>query len=298
MSNYPSAIGSTGLARKWLAVAVVFWLALSSGQSLAFGVDGHRIIVTIAENHLSTKTAAELTQLSGGKPLTELALWPDQIRGDQKWSHTKSWHYINIKDQERFADLRRSRKGDVLSALNASYKQLQDPRTGSKKRREALAFFMHLAGDIHQPLHVGRYSDLGGNRISIKWQGKNKRRNLHWVWDSGLIQDEQLTVDQYSALIGTTTAQQRRNWQGDSFLDWAAESKTLRAQVYEFGQPAQKGPVTIDQHYIDRTKPLIKKRLLMAGIRLAGCLNRIFDAEAVTGLGADKNACETGGHLE
>ena len=120
MSNYPSAIGSTGLARKWLVVAVVFWLALSSGQSLAFGVDGHRIIVTIAENHLSKKTAAALTQLSGGKPLTELALWPDQIRGDQKWSHTKSWHYINIKDQERFADLRRSRKGDVLSALNAS----------------------------------------------------------------------------------------------------------------------------------------------------------------------------------
>ena len=298
MSNYLSATGSIGLARKWLSVAVVFWLAVSSGQSLAFGIDGHRIIVTIAEDHLSDKTAAALAQISGGKPLAELALWPDQIRGQQKWSHTKHWHYINIKDQERFADLRRSRKGDVLSSLNESYKQLKDPRTESQQRREALAFFMHMAGDIHQPLHVGRYSDLGGNRISIKWLGKNKRLNLHWVWDSGLIQDEQLTVDQYSALINTTTAQQRRNWQTDSFLDWAAESKILRAQVYEFGQPEQKGPVTIDQHYIDRTKPLIKKRLLMAGIRLAGCLNRIFDSTDFTPLEADKNACETSGHLE
>lgn len=281
-----------------LFVAVAFWLAMSSGQGLAFGLDGHRIIVTIAEDHLSDKTAVALSQISGGKTLAELALWPDQIRGDQQWAHTKPWHYINIKDHERFADLRRSRKGDVLSALSDSYLHLKDPKTDKQQRREALAFFMHLAGDIHQPLHVGRYSDLGGNRISIKWLGKNKRRNLHWVWDSGLIQDEQLSVDQYSALIDKSTPQQRRNWQSDGFLDWAAESKTLRAQVYEFGQPAQKGPVTIDQHYIDRTKPLLKKRLLMAGIRLAGCLNRIFDAEAVRGLGVDKNACEMGGHLE
>ena len=298
MSNRRAAIEGTGLVRKCLSVAVVFWLAVGSSQNLAFGVDGHRIIVTIAENHLSKKTAAALAQISGGRALTELALWPDQIRGQQKWSHTKPWHYINIKDQERFADLRRSPRGDVLSALNDSYRQLKDPKTDSQKRREALAFFLHLAGDIHQPLHVGRRSDLGGNRVSIKWLGKNKRRNLHWVWDSGLIQDEQLSVDQYSALINTATVQQRRNWQTDSFLDWAAESKTLRAQVYEFGQPAQKGPVTIDQHYIDRTKPLIKKRLLMAGIRIAGELNRIFDCASATSLAVDKNACETGGHLE
>ena len=250
--------GATALAGKCFSVAVVFWLAVNSGQSLAFGVDGHRITVAIAEQHLSQKTAAALAQISDGKALEELALWPDQIRGAPKWSHTKPWHYINIKDQQR----------------------------------------LHLAGDIHQPLHVGRYSDLGGNRIPIKWLGQNKRRNLHWVWDTGLIKVEGLDVHQYSALIDKSTPQQRRNWQSDSFLDWAKESKILRAQVYEFGQPARKGPITIDQHYIDRTKPLLKKRLLMAGIRLAGCLNRIFDSTHFAPLGADKNACETRENLE
>lgn len=277
---------------------MIFWLALSSAQSLAFGVDGHLITVRIAENHLSEKTAAALAQIGGGKALGELALWPDQIRGAQKWSHTKPWHYINIKDQQRFDDLRRSRKGDVLSALHESYRQLKDPRTGKQQRREALGFFLHMAGDIHQPLHVGRYNDLGGNRVSIKWLGNSKRRNLHWVWDTGLIKDDELSVEQYSALIDVSTAQQRRNWQSNSFLGWAKESKILRAQVYEFGQPAQKGSITINQNYIDRTKPLLKKRLLMAGIRLAGCLNRIFDAQGFPQLAADKNACETSQHLE
>tara|TARA_B110000967_G_scaffold20221_1_gene18828 strand:+ start:3152 stop:3361 length:210 start_codon:yes stop_codon:yes gene_type:complete len=68
---------------------VVFWLAVSSAQSWAFGADGHRIIVHIAENHLTPKTAATLAKISGGKALPELALWPDQIRGPQKWSHSK-----------------------------------------------------------------------------------------------------------------------------------------------------------------------------------------------------------------
>ena len=290
--------GSASLAGNCFSVAVVFWLAVSSGQSLAFGVDGHRITVAIAEKHLSKKTAAALAQISGGRGLSELVLWPDQIRGAQKWSHTKPWHYINIKDQQRFADLHRSRKGDVLSALNESYGQLKAPSTGKQQRREALSFFLHMAGDIHQPLHVGRYSDLGGNRASIKWLGNNKRRNLHWVWDSGLIKDEKLSVEQYSTLINVSTAQQRHNWQSDNFLNWAKESKRLRAQVYEFGQPVTKGPITIDQSYIDRTKPLLKKRLLMAGIRIAGCLNRIFDPEGFPQLAADKNACETGRHLE
>jgi hypothetical protein len=290
LSNHRPAKGSTGLAGKCFSVAVVIWLAFGSCQSLAFGVDGHRIIVNIAENHLTPKTAAALAQISDGKALSELALWPDQIRGAQQWSHTKPWHYINIKDHQRFADLRRSSKGDVLSALNQSYLQLKDPSTSKQQRREALGFFLHLAGDVHQPLHVGRYNDLGGNRVSVKWRDNNKRRNLHWVWDTGLIQDEKLTVDHYSALIDRTTEQQRRNWQSDNFLDWAQESKRLRVQVYEFGQPAQKGPISIDQNYIDRTKPLIKKRLLMAGIRLAGCLNGIFEA--------DKNACETSEYLE
>ena len=167
----------------------------------------------------------------------------------------------------------------MLSALNESYGQLKDPSTGKQQRREALSFFLHMAGDIHQPLHVGRYSDLGGNRVQLSGWVTINAATLHWVWDSGLIKDEKLSVDQYSALINVSTAQQRRNWQSDSFLDWAKESKRLRAQVYEFGQPATKGPITIDQTILDRTKPLLKKRLLMAGIRIAGCLNRIFDPE-------------------
>ena len=76
-------------------------------------------------------------------------------------------------------------------------------------------------------------------------------------------------------------------WQQDSFLHWAEESKSLRPQVYEFGlkNPAGnigKKPLAISADYINRNQPIIEKRLLMAGIRLAGKLNQIFDPQNET----------------
>ncbi|CAI5533707.1 unnamed protein product [Closterium sp. Naga37s-1] len=59
---------------------------------------------------------------------------------------------------------------------------------GSIKRynlTQALMFLAHFAGDIHQPLHVGFTSDLGGNRVHVTWF--KRKTNLHAVWDSFII---------------------------------------------------------------------------------------------------------------
>lgn len=47
-----------------------------------------------------------------------------------------------------------------------------------------LRFLVHFMGDLHQPLHLaGR--DKGGNGAIFKFEGHT--RNLHSVWDSGII---------------------------------------------------------------------------------------------------------------
>ena len=285
---------------------MMFALAGISHQSFAFGVDGHLIIARIAENHLTTKTRLDIKRIGDGKSLSALALWPDQIRGAPQWRHSKPWHYINIEDGENFATLRRSNRGDVLSALETAYQQLQDPDLSPDQHRQALAFFVHFAGDIHQPLHVGRFSDRGGNRIEVTWLAQKRERNLHWVWDSGLLKHKPTSVVDYSNSLDKTSDQQLKNWQAGSFVDWAEESKMLRSQVYEFGLQAPSDHVSIDQHYIERNKPLLEKRLLMAGVRIAGCLNRLFDAGYLaaramnekTGKNPDKKSCAASENLE
>ncbi|GJP37110.1 hypothetical protein CLOM_g21551 [Closterium sp. NIES-68] len=62
------------------------------------------------------------------------------------------------------------------------------PGAGSIRRynlTEALMFLAHFAGDIHQPLHVGFTSDLGGNRVHVSWF--KRKTNLHAVWDGYII---------------------------------------------------------------------------------------------------------------
>ena len=267
-----------------LTYICVLSLLMGNGPAYAFGTDGHRIIAGIVENHLSDKTTQRLKAITGGIDLGQLSLWPDKIRGSAQWKHTKSWHYINIADREQLQTTARSTKGDVLSALEESYRQLQLPEGDItvRKRREALAFFMHFAADIHQPLHVGRWSDRGGNLVGIQWSGKTRLTNLHWVWDSGLLKTSKLSVEEYVKLLDRASHKQIRLWQQSGFFDWARESKMLRPQVYEFGTAgkaslSEKKPRIITQDYINRNKPIVEKRLLMAGIRIAGRLNRLFD---------------------
>lgn len=47
--------------------------------------------------------------------------------------------------------------------------QLENKSLPKEKKQEYLYFLIHLIGDAHQPLHIGRYEDLGGNKISVDW---------------------------------------------------------------------------------------------------------------------------------
>ncbi|GIR81319.1 MAG: hypothetical protein CM15mP83_0450 [Flavobacteriaceae bacterium] len=55
----------------------------------------------------------------------------------------------------------------------------------AERTRPYLRLLVHFVGDMHQPLHVGRSEDRGGNDIKVLWFGKNS--NLHRVWDSEMI---------------------------------------------------------------------------------------------------------------
>ena len=56
-----------------------------------------------------------------------------------------------------------------------------------EKRLNALKYLVHLAGDVHQPLHAGYLNDKGGNTYQL--QAFMRGSNLHALWDSGLIKN-------------------------------------------------------------------------------------------------------------
>ena len=237
---------------------------------------GHKVISNIAERHLHDGTKTAIKSFSEGKSLEDLSIWPDKIKSNPRWSHTRPWHYINIDDKETLNTAARNQNGDVLKALVIQYMKIADTALTNRQRWQALGLFIHFTGDIHQPLHVGRKDDRGGNAIDIKWIDTSNKVNLHQVWD-GLLIENDLSIHEYAKKLDVPSAEDIVNWQTATFADWARESGNLRDQVYDFGAMniLRKTP-RLGEAYALKNKSVAQERILISGIRLAGALNALF----------------------
>ena len=254
------------------APIVLVLLLIAPSSVLAWGANGHRIVGRIAANHLTAEAAVAVASLIGPESLDQAATWADDIRNDPNWQpplkNPSPWHYISIDDGETLETTVRSPDGDVLEAIGRFSAVLRDPRATRQAKQEALRFVVHFVGDVHQPLHVGRRADRGGNDVKVTLFGEET--NLHSVWDSGLIESEKLSFSELSAFIDRPTLGEVRSWQGSTAADWVRESKVVRDRVYKIGDGK------LGYQYAFDNMPLIKRRLLQGGVRLAGLLNSIF----------------------
>ncbi|NJL30033.1 MAG: hypothetical protein HC897_20130 [Thermoanaerobaculia bacterium] len=150
---------------------------------------------------------------------------------------------------------------------------LRDPQAARQAKIEALRFLVHFIGDLHQPLHAGYAGDRGGNEIQLLWFGQPS--NLHKVWDDGLIASEELSFSEWVRFLDRATPEQISAWRGGGYLEWAVESRAVLAQVYDF-EGATGRPPELGYRYAWRNLPLVKQRLLQAGIRLASVLDKVF----------------------
>lgn len=243
-------------------------LLAAPSSVLAWGATGHRVVGRIAQNHLAPEAARAIECLMATESLARAATWPDEIRSDPAWKHADPWHFISIEDDQTLETTERVAAGDVLAALERFEKVLRDPQAERQAKVEALRFLVHFVGDIHQPLHVGRQGDQGGNRVQVRWHGRET--NLHTVWDSSMIDEEKLSYTEWVEFIDHPTQAEIRAWQGAPSRDWLQESFAVRAQVYDVGDG------NLAYKYSYRNLPLVRQRLLQAGVRLAGLLNSIF----------------------
>jgi hypothetical protein len=269
----------------------------------AWGQDGHRIIAEIAERNLTPAATAAIREILGEETLAGISTWPDEIRSDGTWDFVSPWHYISINDDESWEDYERvpEEEGDLLFVLDqleallrkmdvetftltgvvkargSSLKSTKEKEVG---KREILSFFVHFVADLHQPLHVGRREDQGGNRIQVKWFGEED--SLHKVWDEKLVESTNLSYTEFATFLNRVTEEERKAWTGTSYLDWAKECKTFREQVYDFG--AQRSgyflnivePPSLSYDYRAKALPIVRDQLRKGGIRLAALLNDIF----------------------
>ena len=236
-------------------------------QAWSWARIGHRVVGRIAELEMSSAARKELKKLMGNESLPKASTWADEIRSDRnKWSKADPWHYVNIDDGKTYFTVKPNPKGDIVESIFRFEDQLRDPKASNEERRIALRFLVHFIGDLHQPLHVGRRRDQGGNRKIVHWFGKET--NLHVVWDHKIIKYQDLSYSEYVDFIYFPTRIQRKKWRNSHVLDWVMESFALRQQVYRL----ETGFLSYDYEY--RNIKTVNQRLLQAGVRLGKILER------------------------
>jgi len=256
--------------------AIFISAALVIFQNAAgWGVTGHRTSAEIAQQHLSKKAKKELRKLLGKETLALWSNWPDFIKSDSTWNHASPWHYVDLPghmEKNKFIeDLKKLPGRNLYTQIPAMMAELKDKSVSPEKRRTALYFLIHLVGDLHQPLHVGRDEDAGGNKIVVYWF--EKKTNLHSLWDSMLIEFQQYSYTEYARLLDIAEPEKVNAWQSGSLEDWFYESHVLSDSIYDASPSESK----LGYKYNFQFQKMLDEQLLKGGIRLAALLNKAFE---------------------
>lgn len=271
-----------------ILAALAATVALLPSPAFAWGKTGHRVVAAIAETQLSGLARANIEQILGyGEGLDEAATWPDDMRADPSplWQKQASpWHYVTVNG---ITYDHAPPEGDALEALARFTKTLQDPNASRGDKQMALRFIVHLVGDVHQPLHAGKCCDHGANEVKVTWFGKPT--NLHAVWDSSMVDEEQLSFTELAAKLERhISPADIVAWSDVNPLDWVTESAQVRDTLYptkaDMPKPVKakkrrKDPPPLPDlsfSYVYRFTPLMERRLSQGGVRLAAYLNAIF----------------------
>ena len=262
--------------------------AMLASPAFAWGKTGHRVVAAIADTQLSGLARANVEQILGpGESLDEAATWPDDMRADPSpfWQKQATpWHYVTLNG---LTYDHAPREGDALQALDRFSGTLKDPNASRADKQMALRFIVHLVGDLHQPLHAGKCCDKGGNDVKVTWFGKPT--NLHAVWDSQLVDDEQLSFSELADKLERHMSNENKiRWWDINPRDWISESAEIRDRLYprDSGKPKErparkmkKGEAALPDlsyDYVYKFTPVMERRLSQAGVRLAAYLNAIF----------------------
>jgi hypothetical protein len=245
----------------------ILFLTLSS-----WGPEGHSTIALIAQNHLTPKARSAVNAILGNQPMSSISSWADEIRPTQP--ATAGWHFLNLElglnaDQFRQATISQQAP-NVYSQLLRLIKELSNAATPQSQKLIDLKFLVHFVGDAHQPMHISRAEDRGGNDIIVTYDNQNT--NIHKVWDSLILGDDQPNFTQLAAKVDHATPAQIQEWQASDIVQWVWESYQISSKVYG----AVHNGTVLTKSYTTANIPIAEMRLEMGGIRLAGVLNTIF----------------------
>ncbi len=282
----------------------------------SWGDLGHSAVGEIAERNLTPKAKTFVQSIIGIEPLAIAATWPDHVRDDKRFKGFTPYHFWDLPPGSSFAEFPDSQRGerDAHTIVSQAPELLVSDKLNIKQKQILLRYFIHILGDVHQPLHLGHPIDQGGNHCEVKMSAEAKPTNLHSVWDSQIIEkikskSKSTGYFTYNDLVSVILKDVKapRKVKGTP-LEWYDETRKLLVFAYPDGKEnvkpedrpycRQSDPVShkkidgkydatkvpvLDEKFFETAIPLVEKQILLGGLRLAHLLNKMAENSNVTG---------------
>ena len=256
-------------------VFVLGLLIYSPICTMAWGVIGHRVVGQIAETYITARSKANIYKILGNESIAMASNYADFIKSDTSLAYVSPWHYVNVPGGKTLSEFEDFLKNDTsinaYTKLNFMVKELKSNKLSAENKLFYLRLLIHIVGDLHQPLHIGRKDDQGGNKIKVTWFNANS--NLHRVWDDQLVTFQQLSYTEYAAVINHPSITQKKLWLSQNINLWLFDSYQTVDKIYTDIKTDDK----LDYQYNFKFVAVLNAQLLKGGVHLAGILNSIFD---------------------
>lgn len=271
---------------------IALLLALMPASAQAWWEYGHETVAAIAWAEVKPATRAKLRALLAhsalletpqcpARTLEEASVWADCVKPGERFSYAYSWHFQNVDICKPFDLKAACAFGNCVSTqVTRNAKLLADKSIPLHERVQALAFLVHLVGDLHQPLHAGDRGDLGGNRASASYGEVGGKINLHSIWDGYLAERAISTPPANAAgLLSDVPGTERPALAAGTVDDWSRDSwEVARAVTYGAfaADPCTLDPkarLALDKGRIEAAIPVARRQVLKGGLRLARLLD-------------------------
>lgn len=257
---------------------------IAAPPAFAWGCTGHQTVAWIAHGQLDPHARRVVDELLRGSPIepglhrfcaptglgimAEVSTWADDQR--EREPGTSGWHFLDLPLGAARGPLDPFCSPPAECVTEALRRQLEILKSTAASRAEkvrALMFVIHLAGDLHQPLHIATNNDRGGNCLPVAFLGKRPhlaqptrgdyRPELHGVWDTGLPEhvggirpfSHDGDVQAFAEALAREFSGQMAQWRREPVdLDsWAWESHRIAVQD-AYGRLPRRVPIETPVH--------------------------------------------------
>jgi len=303
--------------RSLIVPALTVATLLCATPALAWSQPGHMLTAAIAFDDLKARDAAAIDVIAdiiahhpdrgpfsvaidratgqerALRLMMECARWPDDARGTLYDHPTR--HYADRPVAAAGVSAPDATSGQAIEALALNFLEASDPKAPAQDRALALCWVMHLAGDIHQPLHTASvYSkaypqgDAGGTQQFIQDPDTKQVESLHWFWDDRVEKSAdpraiEATAADLEKRFARESLGELSASQPTDFAHWAFDESHAIAAAHAYPDDLKTSATNtaapaLPPGYSDMVADVASRRIVLAGYRLSDLLRAIAAA--------------------